>query len=153
MELNSDFSELLQIFNAANVKYLVIGGHAMAVHDQPRFTKDIDIWVEPSEQNAQLVHRSLAEFGAPIDDLSVADLQDSDVVFQVGVAPIRIDILNSISGVTFAQAWPDRVQTCYGETVVQVIGLAALIANKTASARPQDLVDVARLTKAKTAGR
>ncbi len=147
MDLNSDFSELLLAFNDAGVRYLIVGGYAMAVHDLPRYTKDLDIWIDATPDNAQRTHAALAAFGAPLQDLSVDDLTDPDVVFQIGVAPVRADILVSITGVDFEEAWPQRVQTAYGDIQVPVIGKEALIKNKRATGRPQDVVDADALIR------
>jgi hypothetical protein len=98
-------------------------------------------------KNAARAYQALVKFGAAIDDLSIADLLDDDTVFQIGVEPVRIDVLNSITGVQFADAWAQRVQANYGDVPATVIGKEALIANKLATARPQDLVDVQNLRK------
>lgn len=147
MELNSDFSELLRTFNEEGVKYLIVGGYAMAIHDRPRFTKDLDIWIERTSENAQRTHRALTRFGAPMSELSVSDLSDPEVVFQIGVAPVRADILSSITGVEFHEAWPDRVQARYGDIDISAIGREALIRNKRATGRPQDIVDADVLSR------
>jgi len=147
MQSNSDFSELLRAFTDAGVRYLIVGGYAMAAHDLPRFTKDLDIWIDRSPDNAAKAYQALAIFGAPLHDLSVQDLADPDIVFQIGVAPVRADILTSITGVDFDEAWPERVQTSYDGIRVSVVGRAALIKNKRATGRPQDLVDVENLEK------
>src|SRR5271156_6061356 len=115
MELNPDFSELLRTFNDEGVSYLIVGGYAMAVHDRPRFTKDLDIWIDRSRDNAERTHRALTRFGAPMSALSVDDLTDPEVVFQIGVAPVRADILVSITAVEFQEAWPNRVRARYGD--------------------------------------
>jgi hypothetical protein len=147
MELNSDFSELLQAFNAAGVKYLVIGGYAMAVHGFPRFTKDLDLWIEASPENARRTYDALRNFGAPLDDLTEEDLRDPEIVFQIGVAPVRADILVSITDVAFDVAWPQRIETHYGSIPVCVIGKEALIRNKRATGRPRDILDAEELER------
>lgn len=147
MEVNTDFSDLLLAFNAAGVRYLIVGGLALAFHDRPRFTKDLDIWVEPAEQNAKAAYRALAAFGAPLDRLTAEDLAQSDVVFQIGIAPLRIDVMTSISGVEFADAWASRARGKYGDVDVNVIGRDALIANKRATGRTQDRADLERLER------
>ena len=110
MQLNDDFSDLLRALLSAGADFLVVGAHALSVHDRPRATKDLDVWIRPTDDNARRVWHALASFGAPLDCLILADLVDEDTVFQIGVAPIRIDLLTSISGVTFDEAWPARVR-------------------------------------------
>lgn len=147
MEVNTDFSDLLLAFNAAAVRYLIVGGLALAFHDRPRFTKDLDIWIEPTEENARAAHSALAAFGAPLDKLKVADLAAEDVVFQIGVTQLRIDIMTSISGVQFLDAWASRAEGKYGDIDVSIIGRDALIANKRAAGRTQDRADIEALER------
>lgn len=147
MEVNTDFSDLLLAFNAAAVRYLIVGGLALAFHDRPRFTKDLDVWIEPTEENARAAHSALATFGAPLDKLKVADLAAEDVVFQIGVTPLRIDIMTSISGVQFLDAWASRAEGKYGDIDVSIIGRDALIANKRATGRTQDRADIEALER------
>ena len=141
MPVNLDFSDLFAAFNAARASYLLVGGYALAVHAEPRHTKDLDIWVEPSISNAARVFSALAEFGAPVESISAEDLSKPGLIFQIGVAPNRIDILTSIAGVEFASAWTGRAETSYGGQPVPVIGRRELIQNKRATGRPQDVID------------
>jgi hypothetical protein len=143
--VNPDFRDLFAALNAAEARYLLVGGYAVAFHAQPRFTKDLDVWTEPTPENATRVLAALRAFGAPIGDLSVEDLARPGIVFQMGVPPNRIDIVTAIDGVSFADAWPGCNATTYGDQPVPVIGKADLIRNKRASGRPQDLLDVASL--------
>ena len=145
MEVNSDFKELLLAFNEGGVRYLIVGGLALAFHDQPRFTKRIDVWVDPTDENAMLVYRALASFGAPLDKVTPEDFSKDDVVFQIGVAPLCVDVMTSITGVAFDDAYASREKSSYGDVPVNIIGRAELIANKRAAARPQDLVDLDNL--------
>jgi hypothetical protein len=147
MALNPDFRDLFAAFNAAQVRYLLVGGYALAFHGRPRFTKDLDVWLEPETGNAKRAHAALEAFGAPLQELSVADLGQPGLIFQIGVAPNRIDILTAIDGVTFADAWSARQATQYSDQVVQVISLQHLIQNKRATGRPQDLLDASELEK------
>lgn len=142
---SSDFRELLSLFNAEEVRYLIVGGFALAHYGQPRYTKDLDIWIDRGEHNARKVFRALAQFGAPLDKLSDRDFAEPDIVFQIGVEPLRIDILTDISGVEFAEAWDRREKSTYGDTPVHLISKADYIANKRASGRRQDLRDVEAL--------
>lgn len=123
----------------------MIGGYALAFHAQPRFTKDMDVWVEASIENAQRVFDALQTFGAPLENLTPTDLAQSDLIFQIGLAPNRIDIATGIDGVNFQDAWNAREQTTYGDQPVQVINRLHLVQNKRASGRPQDLIDLQSL--------
>jgi hypothetical protein len=145
--VNSDFKELLSEFNAHRVEYLVVGAHALAAHGHVRATKDLDVWVRPEAENALRVLRALRAFGAPLHDLTSEDLVQPGVVFQIGVPPIRIDVLTSIDGIEFTEAWEGRVATAFAEVPVFVLSRDHLIKNKKASGRLQDLADVERLEK------
>jgi hypothetical protein len=131
----------------------VVGAYAVGVHGHPRATKDLDVWVEASDENAPRVMHGLVAFGAPLMGLTEVDLREPGIGLQIGVAPGRIDVLTKITGVTFAEAWPGRVAADFGGDVrCNVLGLSDLLRNKRASARPQDLADVdalERLLKAK----
>ncbi len=148
MAVNPDFRDLFAALNAAGARYLLVGGYAVAFHAEPRFTKDLDVWTEPSGANAARVHQALQAFGAPLQDLTDDDLGRAGLVFQIGVPPNRIDIVTSIDGVEFAEAWPGHAETTYGDQAVPVIGRAELIRNKRASGRPQDLLDLEILEQA-----
>lgn len=140
--MNSDFRELIAEFNAHGVEYLVVGAHALAAHGHVRATKDLDVWIRPSWENAQRAIAALAAFGAPLHDLTTSDLATPGVVFQIGVAPIRIDILTAIDGVLFDGAWAHRVASQFGGLDVFVLSRNDLVRNKRASGRLQDLADV-----------
>lgn len=147
MAVNRDFIEILAAFNAHSVEYILVGAHAMAAHGHVRATKDLDIWVRPSDENAPKVLASLVEFGVPLHDLTEADLATAGTIFQIGVPPIRIDILTEIDGVAFESAWPDRIDVQIGGISVPVLSRHHLMANKRASGRLQDLADLERLEK------
>jgi len=139
---------MLSALDDAGVDYLLVGAFAMAAHGVPRGTIDIDIWVRPTKENARKVWDAIARFGAPRSKLSVEDFCESDTIFQIGVAPRRIDILTSISGVDFEAAWKNRITSEIEEGVeVPVMCLADLIINKRASGRPKDLIDADWLEK------
>ena len=140
-----DFKELLLAFNAHNVEYLIVGAHALAAHGHVRATKDLDLWVRPETSNAQRVLQALSEFGAPVNDLTIDDLSRKKTIFQVGLPPLRIDIITNVDGVEFGDAWPDRVETMFGGVPAFVISRHHLIANKKTAARLQDLADVQQL--------
>ena len=141
----NDFKELLSEFNAHQVKYLIVGGYAVAIHAQPRATKDLDIFVQPEPENGEAVFAALAKFGAPMGDLKPADLIDPSSFFRMGVSPQMIEILPQISGVTLEDAWQRRIETIIDEQTglkAFVISADDLITNKLASGRHQDLADV-----------
>jgi hypothetical protein len=146
--MNRDFIEMLSALCEAGVEFLVVGAHALAAHGAPRATGDLDIWVRPTPENASRVLEALARFGAPLLDLTLDDLSGPDTVFQIGLPPSRIDILSGISGVTFADAWPGRMDVTIGALVIPVIGREAFITNKKASGRPKDLSDLTLLPPA-----
>ena len=140
--MNPDFRDLFAALNGAAARYLLVGGYAVAYHAQPRFTKDLDVWTDADPANAARVLAALRDFGAPLHELTAADLERAGTIFQIGVPPNRIDIVTAIDGVDFAEAWPDRVETTYGGQTVPVIGRRHLVQNKRASGRPQDLLDL-----------
>lgn len=143
--LNPDYRDILSTFNEEDVDYLIVGAYALAAHGLPRATGDIDIWVQSHAENAPRVWQALVRFGAPLSGLSESDLSSPGLVFQIGVAPSRIDILTSIDGVDFADAWKDRLEVAIEGLDVHVIGRDHLIIYKRAVGRPQDLADIARL--------
>ena len=149
MPVNPDFRDLFYELNAAEARYLVVGAHAVTFHSVPRYTKDVDLWVEPSPENAERVFSALSKFGAPVENLHVEDLRVPGVVFQIGIEPNRIDVLTSVTGLEFGEAWSRKVGSEYGGVPIHVLGLADLIANKKATGRPQDLLDVEWLEKAR----
>lgn len=142
---SGDFKELLSLFNEERVRYLIVGAFALAYFGRPRYTKDLDIWVDPAGDNPTRVFRALATFGAPLESVTVEDFGDEDTVFQIGVEPLRIDILAGISGVAFGAAWSRRVAGEYAGVAVNIISRDDYIDNKRASGRPHDLRDVETL--------
>ncbi len=143
--MNSDFKELLCIFNEAGVRYLVVGGYATMLYTEPRYTKNYDVWVEASNENAERVFRALAKFGAPVAGMSVADFTTPDLVYMMGIPPARIDILTSIEGADFEGAWQRRREVRIQELLACFLSREDLIQNKRAVGRPQDLIDVQSL--------
>jgi hypothetical protein len=143
--LNRDFRDLLAEFNAQGVEYLVVGAHALAAHGHVRATKDLDVWVRPDAANAGRALQALRNFGAALQDLTEADLTNKGTVFQIGVAPLRIDIITAIDGVDFDEAWPDRIETRFADLPASVLSKEHLIRNKRAAGRAQDLADLERL--------
>jgi len=142
MFVNSDFSDLLQIFNARKVKYLVIGGYAVVQYAEPRFTKDLDILISTEPVNAQAVYAALREFGAPLTGLTPKDFSEEGFFFQIGVSPVRVDVLMGIPGIHFDECWNRRMEVDFDGLKVIFISKQDLIASKRAAGRPQDLLDV-----------
>ncbi len=140
--MSSDFEELLKLFNGNGVKYLVVGGHAVMLYTEPRYTKDLGVWIEASEENAGKVFRSLAAFGAPLTGLSPEDFSREGFFYQVGMPPARVDILMSIDGVRFEDAWPNRNQSELGAQRMWFISRADLVRNKRACGRHIDRHDL-----------
>lgn len=145
--LNPDYRDILSIFNEQDVEYLVVGAYALAAHGLPRATGDIDLWIRRSEENASRVWQSLARFGAPLTDLNPQDLVTSDIVFQIGVAPRRIDILTSIAALEFDEAWGHRKVVEVEGLQIPVLGREDLLKNKKALRRDKDLGDIAWLER------
>lgn len=143
--LNRDYREILSAFCGRGVEFLLVGGYALAVHGVVRATGDLDLWIRPTPENARRAWLALEDFGAPLHDLTEEDLRTSDVVFQIGVVPRRIDVLTGIEGVAFETAWEARVEVTIDGIGIPVLGRDDLIRNKRASGRPQDKADVARL--------
>ena len=150
-ELNEDFIDVLAAFAEHGVEFVVVGAHALAAHGIVRATGDIDLFVRSSPENARRVFEALVAFGAPIaaHSISVADFELPDNVYQLGLPPRRIDVLTSISGVTFDEAWASRVAVQIGGVDVHVLGREAMIRNKRSAARPKDLLDAESLERAR----
>ena len=148
METQPDFRELLALFNACHVEYLLVGGYALAFHGAPRFTGDLDIFVHPDATNVQRILTALEAFGFASVGLTPSDFARPDQVVQLGVPPVRIDLLTSITGVSWDEAWAGRVTGRYGDIPVSYIGREHFIANKRATGRAQDVADLERLGEA-----
>lgn len=145
--MNQNFVEMLSALFDAGADYLIVGAYALAAHHQPRATKDLDIWVRASRENAPRVRRAIEIFGMPVDNISVDDLASPGLVLQFGFPPQRIDVMTSVSGVTFDEAWPSRIFVDVEGKQHPVIGKDELIRNKRAAGRAQDLVDIQALKK------
>jgi hypothetical protein len=143
--VNPDFLDLLRELCVADARFLVVGGYAVSLHARPRATGDLDLWVEPSAANAARVLRALRAFGAPLEDLSETDLTAADTVYQMGLPPRRIDLLTSLTGVAFGEAWEGRALLDLEGVRIPFIGKDALIKNKRALGRPRDLADLEAL--------
>lgn len=145
--LTDDYREVLAALIDAGARFLVVGAHALSVHGAPRATVDLDVWVEPTPDNARRVWQALANFGAPLNTLGIseADFIAPDVVAQFGLPPNRIDILTGLSGLTFSEAWADRFEQTIDRMRLPFLGRASLIRNKRASGRKKDLGDIESL--------
>jgi hypothetical protein len=143
--MNQDFVDLLRAFSARSVRFLVVGAYALAAHGRPRATGDLDLWVDATDANAPRVMAALADFGAPLSQVTEADFSRPGIVFQIGLPPVRIDVLTALTGMTFAEAWPDRIQVAFGPVTVDVIGREAFVKNKRATGRTKDLGDIESL--------
>jgi len=140
-----DLKEFLRALNDHGVEYLIVGGYALGVYSEPRATKDLDVFIRADTENSEAVFRALAQFGAPLDGLTPADFRDLSA-FQIGQPPSRIDILQAISGISFDEAWPNRVSGLVdGEVEAFVISREDLIRNKAKAGRDRDLLDVKAL--------
>ena len=145
MDVQPDFKELLASFNARRVEYMIVGGYALAFHGAPRFTGDLDLLVKPDSENARRVLRALEEFGFASVGLTAADFVRLDQVVQLGVPPVRIDIITSLTGISWEEAFAGRVAGRYGDLPVFYIGREQFIANKRAAGRKRDLADIEAL--------
>ncbi len=145
--MNQDFLDLIIALLAANARFMVVGGYAVAAHGHPRATKDIDIFVDATAENAPRVMTALRSFGAPLFGLTMEELSSPGTGLMMGTPPRRIDILTQISGVEFDEAWAGRIQCDFNGVTCPVIGLQELFRNKRASARKQDLADVEHLKR------
>jgi len=143
--ITQDFRDMLGQLKSSGAEFLVVGAHALAAHGKPRATGDLDIWVRRSEENAERLWRALAEFGAPMEQFTRADLLAENAVIQLGVAPGRIDLMTGLSGVEFDQAWQNRDMLIVDGLEVPVIGRAEFVRNKRATGRAKDRLDADEL--------
>jgi hypothetical protein len=143
--MNQDFREFIQSLNNNQVRYLVIGGYAVAFHGYPRYTKDLDIWIEPSLENAVNLVKALEQFGFGSLNLQISDFLAPDQVIQLGYPPNRIDLITTPSGVTFGDCFAAKVEVIIEDLVLNFIDLENLRQNKKASGRLQDLADLENL--------
>ncbi len=149
--LNKDYKDILHALSDEKVRFLLVGAYALAAHGYPRATMDIDIWVMPSPQNAEAVLHALRRFGAPLDNLTEEDLQKDGTIFQIGVAPRRIDIITSADGLDFEEAYDHSLSVTIEGIEIHLPSIDDLIVNKKASGRTKDLADVEALESLKCA--
>ncbi|MDF1852212.1 MAG: hypothetical protein P1U85_15335 [Verrucomicrobiales bacterium] len=145
--MNSDFKDLLVILDQEDVRYLVVGGYAVIFHSQPRYTKDLDIWLEPTPDNAEKVMRAFAKFGVSTFGLDRKDFETEGTQLNVGMPPVAIDFLTTLPGVQFDQAWKNRETTTSDEITIQYLSKADLISAKREAARAVDLADIEELER------
>ena len=145
--LNQDYKEMLSILLENDVKFLLVGAYAMAVYGFLRATADIDIFVSSDSENVKKLYKSLEKFGAPTKNISPNDFEKPGTIFQIGVAPRRIDIINEIDGVTFDEAYEDKIVVELDRLMISVISKEKLIRNKLATGRPQDKLDAKKMNK------
>ena len=143
--MNQDLIDLLKLLKEEGVKFRIVGGYAVIKHTEPRYTKDIDIWVETSQQNAKGVFSALKKFGAPLTGLKEEDFTDSESFYTMGLPPSRVDILTDLKGVKFLEAWDKRVEGDFGGEPIFYISIEDLLVNKKAVGRLQDLADAEKL--------
>ena len=146
--MERDFKDLLSILNEDSVKYLIVGGYAVIKHTEPRYTKDLDIWVSRDRSNTERLFKSLQRFGAPLKGLSPADFTEEGFFYTMGLAPLRLDILLDLKSLDFDECWMRRVEADLSGTTAYFISAPDLIINKEAVGRHQDLADAEKLRAA-----
>lgn len=142
---SQDFKEFIELLIKNKAEYLIVGGYAVGVHGHPRYTGDLDIWLNPSQQNAELILKSVNEFGFSSFNLTVSDFTKPGNVIQLGYPPLRIDLLTAIDGVTFEECFQNMRQVTIGNLTVNFIGYNDLLRNKRESGRPKDIDDIENL--------
>lgn len=142
MEAQQDFRDLLELFNAHKIEYMIVGGYALAFHGAPRYTGDIDIFIKSDAENAQRILSALDKFGFKSIGLTIEDFENPEKVVQLGVPPVRVDIITSLSGVTWEDAYSGKATGKYGDISVYYIGRKQFISNKRAIGRKKDLADI-----------
>jgi hypothetical protein len=147
MLTSPDFRELLNLLDKYEVRYLVVGGYAVMKYTEPRFTKDLDLWIATDEQNAEAIFAALKEFGAPLKDLAPRDFMQQGYFYQMGRPPFRLDVMMSLPGVAFETAWASREVSHVEELTIPFISKADLIKAKEAGGRDQDRIDVKKLRR------
>ncbi len=153
MKVEKDYRDFLRLLGAKKAKYLIVGGFAYSYHAEPRYTKDIDLLVEATEENGAKVRAAIAEFWGMKPEIDPADFIRRDAVIQLGLEPVRIDIITSCAGIEFQSAWKNRVKAKYGDILVFFISLEDLIKNKRAVGRDRDLLDAKYLERVRKAKR
>lgn len=145
VDISKDYKELFETLNAYKIRYLVVGAYAVMAYAPPRYTKDIDVWIIPELNDAEKVYQALEDFGAPLHGMSPEDFRDKSMVFQMGVAPVRIDIMMGVPGLSFKKTWKNRKRGAYGGVPINILGLSDIMAAKKKAGRAHDLVDLENL--------
>lgn len=148
MDISTDYRDLFRTLNRFKVKYLVVGAYAVIYYTEPRYTKDIDVWVKADKDNINKLYHALKVFGAPLKNIAVEDLMNESMVYQMGVAPVRIDILMGLPGIKFEDAWKNKKKSNYANTPINIIGIDDLVESKKKAMRDQDVLDLKKLKKA-----
>jgi hypothetical protein len=148
MLTSPDFKELLKIFEKHKIRYLIVGGYAVMKYSEPRFTKDLDVFIATDQENAKSVYSALKEFGAPLENLGSDDFAHEGYLYQMGIPPLRVDIMMSIPGIEFDVAWKNREVVELDDLKLFFISRSDLIRAKEASGRPQDKIDIEKLKEA-----
>ena len=146
MNIQQDFEELLKLLEDNSAEYLIVGGYAVAFHGFPRLTKDIDIYYDNSKENSEKIKNCLVRFGFPEKNLNIETFTTHGNIITFGVEPVRVDFINKISGIQFAEAWENRIRGRYGKVEVSFIGRKELIKNKNSTDRPRDKIDAEELS-------
>jgi hypothetical protein len=149
VKISSDYKDLLRSLNAAGVRYLVVGGYAVMIYTEPSFTKDLDIWTDPTIENAQALFRALSAFGAPLKGISPKDFTEPEIFYQMGVEPVRVDVLTSLPGLVFSEAWDRKEAVDFDGEQAFVLGREDLVLSKKLTGRPRDREHARRLQKPK----
>ena len=147
MAANKDFKDLFKTLKEYKVQYLVVGAYAVIYYTEPRYTKDLDIWVNPTSKNAESLWKALSKFGAPLKNVSIDDFCNPDLVYQIGIEPNRIDILMGIKGINFISAWKQRKRSKYDNIPMNIMHIKDLIQAKKKAGRKQDIIDLQNLKK------
>lgn len=153
MDVCRDYEDLFKVLNTYRIKYLLVGGQAVIFYSRPRYTKDMDVWIPSDLNKPQTVYAALKEFGAPMTDITLQDFEDPKMILQIGVPPVRIDIMMSVPGLSSKVAWENKEKTFYGKTPIYLVGFNELIKEKKTADRPQDKLDVETLLLAKKMNR
>lgn len=148
MLTSPDFKELLKILEKYKIRYLIVGGYAVMKYSEPRFTKDIDVFIATDRENSKNIYTALKEFGAPLEGLTSDDFAHQGYFYQMGRSPLRVDIMMSIPGIDFESAWKNRETVPLGDLQIYFISRSDLIIAKEASGRPQDKIDLEKLKEA-----
>jgi len=142
MDMSLDYKDLFRTLNRYKVRYLIVGSYALAFYKEPRFTNDLDIWIDANVENAEKLYKALNRFGAPLKDISIKYFTRKKNIYQIGIAPVRIDIMMGLPGLEFDAAWKNRKKSKYGGVFVNIIGIKELIYSKRKAKRPQDILDI-----------